>query len=211
MVPEDLMRHVVWLVIYIALIGCLAAIPEDRALAIISQNPTPKEIKIDSAKFDEFVGQYTLVDIPDLVLSFFREGDKFYVQPTNQERIEIFAASETQFFLKAPEADTTFMRDPQGKVIGLLWRQNNRELRANKTSNQPAIQNNIAFERREEMIAMRDGKRLHTLIFTPRTQSEDLPFLMNRTPYGIGGASDSINRRYRDFIPDGYIFVLQDI
>src|SRR5437773_9435266 len=34
---------------------------------------------------------------------------------------------------------------------------------------------------------------------------------MSRTPYGVGGNSDSINRRYRELVKDGYIFVLQDI
>src|SRR4051812_9419504 len=77
---------------------------------------------------------------------------------------------------------------------------------------QPAVETPVAFDRREEMIRMRDGAHLHTLIFTPKTQKDALPFLMNRTPYGIGeNNSDSINRRYRDFVPDGYIFVLQDI
>src|SRR5437867_470006 len=105
------MRRVVWWAVLISFIVCLTAIPKRRAFATVPQNPKLTEIKIDPQKFDEFIGQYTLAENPDFVLSFFREGDKFYVQPTNQERIEIFAASETQFFLKAPEADTTFMRD----------------------------------------------------------------------------------------------------
>jgi putative CocE/NonD family hydrolase len=206
------MRRVVWWAVLIAVTVGLAGIPKRRAFARVFQNRTLTEIKIDPQKFDEFVGQYTLADNPDFVFSFFREGDKFYVQATNQGRIEIFPASETQFFLKAPEADTTFMRDPQGKVIGLLWRQNDRELRANKTSNQPAIQNNLPFERREEMITMRDGVRLHTLIFTPRTQNDALPILIERTPYGVGEYnSDAINRNFREFVPDGYVFVMQDI
>jgi predicted acyl esterase len=40
----------------------------------------------------------------------------------------------------------------------------------------------VAFDRHEEMIRMRDGVRLHTLIFTPRNRSELLPFLLDRTP-----------------------------
>jgi putative CocE/NonD family hydrolase len=171
----------------------------------------PTEIKIDPAKFDEFVGQYTFADNPDVVLSFFRAGDKFYVQPTNQARREIFPASDTKFFLKVIDADVTFIRDGQGKVTSVLWRQNGRERTARKTSNQPAVENNVPFDRREEMIRMRDGVKLHTLIFAPREQKEPLPIIFNRTPYGIESNSDSINRQYRDFVADGYIFVLQDI
>jgi len=175
------------------------------------QNPKLTEIKIDPLKFDELVGQYTFVDSPDFVLSFFREGEKFYLQATNQGRMEIFAASETKFFPKIIDAEATFVRDSAGKVTGLVWRQNGRDNQARRTSDQPAIQKNTPFEKREEMIRMRDGVRLHTLIFTPKTQTENLPFIFSRTPYGIDGDSDTINRRYRDFIPDGYIFVMQDI
>ena len=59
---------------------------------------------------------------------------------------------------------------------------------------------------------MRDGVRLHTLIFAPKDTAESLPILLSRTPYGIGGSSaDGINQRYRELVQDGYIFVRQDI
>lgn len=75
-----------------------------------------------------------------------------------------------------------------------------------------AVNPNVEFERREEMIAMRDGVKLHTLIFTPKNQSEALPIIMNRTPYGVGQTTaEGINRRYSDLVRDGYIFVRQDI
>ena len=180
--------------------------------SLVSAQQKPAAVKIDPKIFDDYVGQYAFVDSPDFVLSFFREGEKFYVQATNQGRIEIFPASETKFFPKIIDADATFVRDAQGKVTGLLWRQNNRESQARKISSQPAVENNVPFEKREEMIRMRDGVRLHTLVFTPRTQNEALPILMERTPYGVGEYdSDAINRNFREFIPDGYIFVLQDI
>src|SRR5947209_2485214 len=112
-----------------------------------AQNSKPTEIKIDPKTFDEFVGQYSFADNPDLVLSFFREGDKFFLQATNQGRIEIFPMSETKFFLKVIDADATFVRDAQGKVTGVLWRQNGQQT-ARRTSDQPAIDAPIAFDRR---------------------------------------------------------------
>src|SRR5690242_16763836 len=86
-----------------------------------SNQSKPTEVKIDPRKFDELVGQYAFVESPDFVLSFFRENDKFFVQATDQGRIEIFPASETQFFVKSFDADATFTRDPSGKVTGLVW------------------------------------------------------------------------------------------
>ena len=205
-------RNAFLLLIAAVIIAAVTGIWPHSAAALKPQDPKPTEIKIDPAKFDDYVGQYTLTTLPDIVLSFFREGDKFYLQATNQDRIEIYPSSEKDFFLKALQADTTFIRDAQGRVTGLVWRQGGREMPANKTSSQPAVENNLAFDRREEMIRMRDGVRLHTLIFTPKDSKEALPIIMSRTPYGIGQSdSSSINRRYRDLVRDGYVFVLQDI
>src|SRR5256885_763490 len=41
------------------------------------------------------------------------------------------------------------------------------------------------FEKRDVMIPMRDGVRLHTEIYTPKNSTEPLPFLFERTPYGL--------------------------
>jgi putative CocE/NonD family hydrolase len=172
----------------------------------------PAEVKIDPKVFDDYAGQYVFPENPDLVLSFFREGANYFLQASSQGRIQIYPANPSKFFTKILDAEASFVRDQQGKVIAVLWRQGDRTSRAQKTSAQPAVETDIAFNRREEMIRMRDGVRLHTLIFTPKDQRESLPIIMNRTPYGIADTdSDALNRRYRDLVRDGYIFVAQDI
>src|SRR5260370_30461620 len=162
-----------------------SAIAIDHTHPTHAQQPQHTEIKIDPKVFDQYTGQYSFVEDPEFVLSFWREGDKFYLQPTNQGRIEIFAESKTKFFLKILEATATFVRDAQGTVTGVVWRQNGVDNQARKISDKPAIQTLVQFEKREEMIRMRDGAKLHTLIFTPKDQAERLPILMSRTPYGI--------------------------
>ena len=179
------------------------------------QNPAQQsqhtEVKIAPQLFDEFTGQYIPVN-PDLVFSFWREGDKFFLQATNQQKVELFPESEMKFFLKVIDAQATFVRDAQGKVTGAIWRQDNQDNQLRRTSNQPAIEVPVPFEKREEMVPMRDGVKLHTLIFAPQKTAEALPILMSRTPYGIAQASsDGINRRYKELVKDGYIFVEQDI
>ncbi len=68
------------------------------------------------------------------------------------------------------------------------------------------------YNRQEVMIPMRDGFRLHTVIFTPKNISEALPFLMERTPYGVNEyPSPEKNPYIRAMAEDGYIFVYQDI
>ena len=45
-----------------------------------------------------------------------------------------------------------------------------------------------------------------------RNATEPLPFLFERTPYGVGGIRRRDRRRaYKDLAEDGYIFVFQDI
>ena len=61
------------------------------------------------------------------------------------------------------------------------------------------------------MIPMRDGVRLNTKVFVPRDRSAELPFIMTRTPYGIGGAVGNLNGYFMDLAQEGYIFVFQDI
>jgi uncharacterized protein len=68
------------------------------------------------------------------------------------------------------------------------------------------------YNRQEVMITMRDGIKLNTIIFTPKNLSEPLPFLLERTPYGVNDyPSPEKNGYVKDMAADGYIFVYQDI
>jgi uncharacterized protein len=81
-----------------------------------------------------------------------------------------------------------------------------------QTGAQTAKPVGVPFARTETMISMRDGVRLHTVILAPQTQSEPLPILMTRTPYGAEEwNSDLLNVAFKEFVADGYIFVFQDI
>jgi len=67
------------------------------------------------------------------------------------------------------------------------------------------------FEVSDVMVPMRDGKRLHTKIFTPRGQTGPLPIIFKRTPYGIEGSANAFSAYYKALAEEGYIFVHQDI
>src|SRR5205085_1060987 len=67
------------------------------------------------------------------------------------------------------------------------------------------------FEVSDVMIPMRDGVRLHTKIFAPKGQREPLPIIMNRTPYGVGGAARRFVTYFKALADDGYVFAFQDI
>jgi putative CocE/NonD family hydrolase len=70
------------------------------------------------------------------------------------------------------------------------------------------------YTKYEYRIPMRDGKRLFTIVYSPKDQSQTYPMMLNRTPYSVGPYGDE----YRDsigpsqvFEKSGYIFVLQDV
>src|SRR5688572_26284385 len=68
------------------------------------------------------------------------------------------------------------------------------------------------FETFEEMIPMRDGVRLYTVICVPKNSTERLPILLQRTPYGSGaGIAARLSSVYKELVADGYIFAFQDI
>ncbi len=75
------------------------------------------------------------------------------------------------------------------------------------------------FKRRDEMIPMRDGVKLHTVILVPKG-ARLVPMLLNRTPYGASKAfSQSDSTHLAGVIPSGndvmaaagYILVAQDV
>jgi putative CocE/NonD family hydrolase len=68
------------------------------------------------------------------------------------------------------------------------------------------------YTSQEVMIPMRDGVKLHTIIFSPKQQTGDLPFLITRTPYGVSAENSPEKSDYTvDMARDGYFFVAQDI
>lgn len=67
------------------------------------------------------------------------------------------------------------------------------------------------FEVSDVMIPVRDGVRLSTKIFTPRSQAGPLPIILKRTPYGIGKSAGNFNAYLKALADEGYIFVFQDI
>lgn len=191
-----------------SLLSLLVIVP---ARVITAQDGKHVEIKISQRVFDAYVGQYQDAADREFVFSFFREADKYFVQATDQSRIEIFPETESRFFVKLFDAQVDFVREG-GKVTSILWHQGGKTFPAQKVSDQAAADTRVPFARSETMIPMRDGARLHTIILTPQNQTEPLPIIIQRTPYGIDNDdADGLNRREKDLVADGYIFVYQDI
>jgi hypothetical protein len=89
-----------------------------------------KEIKVAEKILKQYVGDYELQ--PGFVLSVTLEGTQLFTQATGQAKVEVFAESETKFFLKVVEAQIEFVKDTTGKVTKLILYQNGQVLDAKK-------------------------------------------------------------------------------
>src|SRR2546423_6062851 len=67
------------------------------------------------------------------------------------------------------------------------------------------------FEKTEKMIAMRDGIRLFTVIYTPKEARAPLPIIFVRTPYSVSGmGARYIPRFFKPLAEAGYTFAFPD-
>ena len=72
----------------------------------------------------------------------------------------------------------------------------------------------VDYVRTEAMIPVRDGVKLHAVILRPKGSEGGvpLPFLMERTPYGVSFYdSKAVNGSKPELAKSGYIFVFEDI
>ena len=192
-----------------ALVCCCALLP-----LLASQKPTP--VHVPTAVLDSYVGQYREQHEPDIVLSVFRDGDRLYVESARTARLDLTAKSNTTFE-PAFNATYSFVTDSSGAVTAMKFSApGSPDTILARISSTPVHNHFRPYSREEVMIPMRDGVKLHAVILRPQDSKdatkEPLPFLMQRTPYGVDGYdSDSINGRYTELAQSGYIFVMEDI
>jgi len=184
------------------LLLCAAAAPHLTA---------QQSVHVRAATLDKYIGEYSRTGDPDWRLSFFRNGSRLYSEGPRTPRTELTAESDTVFtpdqghvlytFIPATSTAPASVRVTGETAWDLV-----------RISAQPVPNQFRRYSREEVMIPMRDGVRLHTVILRPADTREPLPFLIERTPYGVDGSdSDSINARFTELARSGYIFAMQDI
>jgi hypothetical protein len=97
-----------------------------------SHKPLPNEngIQVDQMVLQTYVGEY---EIPSMMtFSVTREQDRLFLQGEGQDKFEIFADTETQFFTKVNDAQFQFVKDDSGKVFKAILSQGGREADARK-------------------------------------------------------------------------------
>jgi D-alanyl-D-alanine-carboxypeptidase/D-alanyl-D-alanine-endopeptidase len=90
-----------------------------------------KAVAIEAKVFDAYAGVYEIE--PGYAATLSREGDRFWVKfPGGSPPMEIFAESNTTFFVKGEEIQITFVRDASGAVTHLILDQVGSQLKGPK-------------------------------------------------------------------------------
>jgi putative CocE/NonD family hydrolase len=168
----------------------------------------------------QYVGQYRWESDLDTVMAVYRDAGKLYEEREGRQRRELIADKDAdRFNVAGMPSHLEFQRDAAGVVTGLrIVADDDHVLEDAKriSTADERISRYRPYKREEVMIPMRDGVRLHAVILWP-VETADLhatgiPFLMNRTPYGVDGvSSDSVNQSKPELAASGYIFVYEDI
>ncbi|HET9369270.1 MAG TPA: CocE/NonD family hydrolase [Vicinamibacterales bacterium] len=79
----------------------------------------------------------------------------------------------------------------------------------------PAFDVRANYIKSEQMVAMRDGVKLFTIVYTPKDTATTYPFMLHRTPYGSPPYGADAYRATlgpsADFGAEKFIFVYQDV
>ncbi len=85
-----------------------------------------KEVAVKPEVLGEYAGTYALFSEVKLTVTV--EDGRLMVQATGQQKLPVFAESDTEFFYKVVEARITFERDADGKVKRLVLHQNGQDM-----------------------------------------------------------------------------------
>ncbi|MGB8130466.1 MAG: serine hydrolase [Candidatus Angelobacter sp.] len=89
-----------------------------------------KEITVSPDILKQYVGTYELT--PKFSLAITLEDGQLISQGTNQEKVPMYAESETMFFLKLVDAQIEFVKNEKGEVTNLVLHQNGRDTKGVK-------------------------------------------------------------------------------
>ena len=93
---------------------------------------TREEITVSEDILNTYVGKYELQ--PGFIITVSNEEGKLMTQATGQPNFQVYASSETRFFLKVVEAEIEFIKNEDGIVDSLMLFQGGREMKAMKVN-----------------------------------------------------------------------------
>jgi len=193
---------------------CLVLFPVTPTLA--RSTPRPVQVVAQSqavpvsAQLDALTGEYTDPNEPDTPLSFYVRDGKLVVETERNPPAELKPLSAVEFSLTDSKNTCRFTLDDASQGASLV-RSTEPDI-VYRRSGAPVHHPFHEYRRSEIMIPMRDGVKLHAVILKPADIAAPLPFLIQRTPYGVDGTNQaSFDYSRPELARDGYIFVNEDI
>jgi hypothetical protein len=202
---------------------CLVLFPAVSAHA----HPGPQSPQQPTdAQLQALAGEYTDPNEPGLPISFYPQNGKLIFEYDRFVPTELTPISATEFDVSDTRVKLTFSLDAAGRGVSVVFSSDpGTTLRC---AGQEAFSNNPVaifrrtgepvphifhdYQRSEAMIRMRDGVKLHAVILKPSDITTPLPFLLMRTPYGVGETNRASFFCGRpELARSGYIYVAEDI
>ena len=193
------LRPTAWFCVPLLAVSCAAL------CAAQSVPPAPS-----SQALDPLAGEYADPAEPDSPLDIYVQDGKLVVESDRFLPNALTAQSATKFAMVGTKDTLQFTLDSAGRgstvvssaTPGILY------LR----TGDPVRHIFHDYQRTEVMIPMRDGAKLHAVILKPTDIGMPLPFLMQRTPYGVDGTTGaSFFAQRPELASAGYIYVAEDI
>ncbi|WP_263358471.1 CocE/NonD family hydrolase [Acidicapsa ligni] len=180
------------------------------SLPTLAQTTQSSPVTLTASQLDAVSGEYTDSTEPDTPLSFYAKDGKLYIESERRIPSALTALSASEFTSRNPQI--TYRFTPSASA-GTLTISTHGDLDATLTRTGDAVHHLFHhYDRREEMIPMRDGVKLHVVILTPTDISTPVPFLMQRTPYGVDDSTEaSFFAQRPELARAGYIYVGADI
>ena len=184
-----------------ALVGSAASLPLAAAGAAHQQS---------ESQLQKLSGEYTNALEPDTPISFYVENGKLFVESERMVPAELKQISATEFQIPDSKSTFKFTLGADGSAESVVNSQNPGT--PYKRTGEAVKHIFHDYVRTEAMIPMRDGIKLHAVILKPSDIKDPLPFLIQRTPYGVDGTSRGFFFAARpELARDGYIYVGEDI
>jgi len=184
--------------------ACLAG-PSSLSAQTAAQSPA-----VASTPLEAFAGEYTDAAEPDTPQDFYVQDGKLYIESDRRVPTELTLTSPLVFGVKGDRYDLRFTLDAAGRPESVVWTD---EPESHYKRTGEAVHHTFHdYQRSEVMIPMRDGVKLHAVILKPTDFAGPLPFLIQRTPYGVDGTTRaSFFWQRAELARDGYIYVAEDI
>ncbi|MGA3373304.1 MAG: CocE/NonD family hydrolase [Terracidiphilus sp.] len=172
--------------------------------------PAPQATASAPTQLEALAGEYTDPNEPDTPLSFYESNGQLIVESERNIPVELKPLSATEFGLPEVKNIYSFTLDEAGHGVSMIH-STEPEIVYRRTG--PPVHHLFRdYRRSEAMIPMRDGVKLHAVILKPADLAAPLPFLIERTPYGVSRIDRALKCASRpELARSGYIFVDEDI